>query len=170
MVIDWYIFWFLLGEHLGEELVCKWAWLPMQLLQNLLRVLLVSLLVSAWAGVSVFIFSCSEGCVVLFFFFLIFFCGLGPTPWATPPAPFSDGLFFFFWDRVSWTICVGWLWTVILLISASWVSRIQSWATGAWLFGSLCGFNSHFSDDGPELIVCRSSWSNKVLIEEWKLC
>jgi hypothetical protein len=30
----------------------------------------------------------------------------------------------FFWDRVSWTICLGWLRTMILLISASWVARI----------------------------------------------
>jgi hypothetical protein len=30
----------------------------------------------------------------------------------------------FFWDRVSRTICSGWLWTVILLISASWVVKI----------------------------------------------
>jgi hypothetical protein len=30
----------------------------------------------------------------------------------------------FFWDRVSWTICLGWLQTVILLISASWLARI----------------------------------------------
>jgi hypothetical protein len=29
----------------------------------------------------------------------------------------------YFWDRVSWTICPGWLWTAILLISA-WVARI----------------------------------------------
>jgi hypothetical protein len=36
-------------------------------------------------------------------------------------SPFCDGLF---WDRVSWTICLGWLWTAILLISASWVDRI----------------------------------------------
>jgi hypothetical protein len=28
------------------------------------------------------------------------------------------------WDRVSWTICPGWPWTVILLISASQVARI----------------------------------------------
>jgi hypothetical protein len=27
-------------------------------------------------------------------------------------------------DRVSWTVCPGWLWTMILLISASWVARI----------------------------------------------
>jgi hypothetical protein len=31
---------------------------------------------------------------------------------------------FLFWDRVSWTICLGWLRTMILLISASWVARI----------------------------------------------
>jgi hypothetical protein len=29
-----------------------------------------------------------------------------------------------FRDRVSWTICLGWLQTVIFLISASWVARI----------------------------------------------
>jgi hypothetical protein len=30
----------------------------------------------------------------------------------------------FFWDRVSQTICLGWLWTMILLIFASWAARI----------------------------------------------
>jgi hypothetical protein len=30
----------------------------------------------------------------------------------------------FFWDRVLQTICPDWLWTSILLISASWVARI----------------------------------------------
>jgi hypothetical protein len=44
----------------------------------------------------------------------------GP-PWATPPALFCDGIFR---DRVSWTIYPSWLWTAILLISASWVARI----------------------------------------------
>jgi hypothetical protein len=44
------------------------------------------------------------------------------TPGATPPALFCDG--FFFWDRVSQTICLGWLQNVILLISASWVAKI----------------------------------------------
>jgi hypothetical protein len=29
-----------------------------------------------------------------------------------------------FWDRFSRTICLGWLWTTILLISASWVASI----------------------------------------------
>jgi hypothetical protein len=39
----------------------------------------------------------------------------------------------FFQDRVSKTICLGWLWTMILLISASWVARITDVSTGAWL-------------------------------------
>jgi hypothetical protein len=30
----------------------------------------------------------------------------------------------FFQDTVSWTICLGWLWTMIFLISASQVARI----------------------------------------------
>jgi hypothetical protein len=34
---------------------------------------------------------------------------------------FCDGVF---QDRVLQTICPGWLWTMILLISASWVVRI----------------------------------------------
>jgi hypothetical protein len=43
----------------------------------------------------------------------------GPTLWTIPPA-LCDG---FFWDRVSQTIWLGWLWTIILLISASLVAR-----------------------------------------------
>jgi hypothetical protein len=35
-----------------------------------------------------------------------------------------------FWDRVSWTICPGLVWTVILLISASWVAKITG--VGHW--------------------------------------
>jgi hypothetical protein len=31
---------------------------------------------------------------------------------------------FLFWGRVSWNICLGLTWTMILLISASWVARI----------------------------------------------
>jgi hypothetical protein len=32
----------------------------------------------------------------------------------------------YFWDRVSWTICPGWLWNMILLISPSQVTRITA--------------------------------------------
>jgi hypothetical protein len=42
-------------------------------------------------------------------------------PQVTPPSLFCDG---YFRDRVSQTVCPGWLWTAILLISASWVVRI----------------------------------------------
>jgi hypothetical protein len=41
---------------------------------------------------------------------------------------FTNPLFFCLWralwDRVLRTICQGWLWTSILLISAFWVARI----------------------------------------------
>jgi hypothetical protein len=45
----------------------------------------------------------------------------GSSPWPTPLALF---LWRVFPDRVSWTICLGWLRTAIILISASWVARI----------------------------------------------
>jgi hypothetical protein len=56
------------------------------------------------------------------FFLFLWYWGLnsGPIPWATLPAFFCAGLF---WDRVLWTICLGWLWTAVLLISASWVAK-----------------------------------------------
>jgi hypothetical protein len=41
--------------------------------------------------------------------------------WATPPALFCVG---YFWDGVLLTICLGWPQTIILLISASRVTRI----------------------------------------------
>jgi hypothetical protein len=60
-----------------------------------------------------------------FFFFFFLFCSTGAwtrsTHWATLSAPF---LWWVFKDRVSWTICLGWLQTAILLISASWVAGI----------------------------------------------
>jgi hypothetical protein len=66
----------------------------------------------------------------LHFFFLQYW-GLnsGPSPWGTPSAQFfSDKVS---WDRVLQTICLGWLQSVILLISASRVARIIGWATSA---------------------------------------
>jgi hypothetical protein len=59
--------------------------------------------------------------LLLFFFFWYWSLNSGPTPWVTPSALFSDG---FFRDRVSQAIYLGWLWTIILLISASWVAGI----------------------------------------------
>jgi hypothetical protein len=56
-----------------------------------------------------------------FFFWQSWGLKSGPTPWATPPALFCGG---FCRDRVSWTVCPGWLLNTIFLISASWVARI----------------------------------------------
>jgi hypothetical protein len=57
-------------------------------------------------------------------FFFLWHSGLnsGPAPWGTPPVLICEG-FFFFWDRVLQTICLGWLYTEIFPISASWVAR-----------------------------------------------
>jgi hypothetical protein len=44
-----------------------------------------------------------------------------PLPWATPPALC---LWRVFQNKVSWTICLGWLQTVMLLIYVSWIARI----------------------------------------------
>jgi hypothetical protein len=45
----------------------------------------------------------------------------GPTPWATPPVLFCDGFFKIGSRELFYP---GWLWTLILLIAASWVARI----------------------------------------------
>jgi hypothetical protein len=47
-------------------------------------------------------------------------------------SPSCDGCF---WNRVSQTICQGWLQTAILLISASWIARITGmshWYPAQW--------------------------------------
>jgi hypothetical protein len=69
-----------------------------------------------------------------FFFFWYWALNSGPSPWAIPPAFFSDG---FFQDRVLWNICLGWLWTVILLISGSWVARITGVSYQCWAMFNL---------------------------------
>jgi hypothetical protein len=51
-----------------------------------------------------------------------------PTLWATSPALLCVGF------RVSRTICLGWLWTLILLIPASWIARITDISHHSWLF------------------------------------
>jgi hypothetical protein len=62
--------------------------------------------------------------------------GRCPTTWATSASPVFFLFFFFFWDRVLRTICTGWLWTAVLLISVSWVARI----IGVILWHLLCFF------------------------------
>jgi hypothetical protein len=81
-----------------------------------------------------------------FYFFILEYLGLKlrvshllgrhSTTWATPLAlVFYVG---YFWEIVLWTICPSCLWTVVLLISASWVAKI----TGVrhWHMSSFRGF------------------------------
>jgi hypothetical protein len=76
----------------------------------------------------------------LFFLFVCFLrhWGLnsGPTPWTTTPAPHPP---FLWW--VTGTICLGWLQTAILLISASWVARltgVSHWCPAGTILVYLC--------------------------------
>jgi hypothetical protein len=67
-----------------------------------------------------------KGQILFIYLFILWYWGLKlgrysyPLSHSTSPF-FNNG---FFQDRISWTICLGWLWTVILLISASWAPRI----------------------------------------------
>jgi hypothetical protein len=45
-----------------------------------------------------------------------------------------------FWDRVSKTLCLGWLRTSILLTPASWVARITGVSHSCWLIELLWGW------------------------------
>jgi hypothetical protein len=51
------------------------------------------------------------------------------TTWDTSPVLFCVGCF---WDMVSWTVCLGWLQTMIFLISASWKARITGVSCQHW--------------------------------------
>jgi hypothetical protein len=77
-------------------------------------------------------------CGFIYLFFL-WYWGLnsGPTTWVTPPSLFHDGCF---WVRVLQTICLGWLQITILLISASWVTRITGVAISVHHCFTVCLF------------------------------
>jgi hypothetical protein len=55
-----------------------------------------------------------------------------------------------------WTICLGWLWTVILL-SASWVPGLQAWATSIWLRPHLFKNKQKFRLTGERWMLLHSS-------------
>jgi hypothetical protein len=61
--------------------------------------------------------------IIIIIIIILWYWGLnwGPMPRVTPLALFVKS---FFQDGVSWTSCLGWFWTTILLISAFWVARI----------------------------------------------
>jgi hypothetical protein len=67
----------------------------------------------------------------------------------------------FFWDRVSQTICLGWLQTAILLISTSWVARITGVSHqhpirgGAGHKHFLCFFSQSNASTGHNSHNCR---------------
>jgi hypothetical protein len=89
----------------------------------------------------------------LFFLGFFFFAGLGlelrAYTLSYSTSPVLRFFFFFFWERVLWTIFLGWLWTMILLISASWVARITRWATGAQLYVLFCFWRHWGLNSGP---------------------
>jgi hypothetical protein len=102
------------------------------------------------------------GWLFLFFFFLFAVMGLnsGPSPWATPPVLFLRKVFR---DSVSWSIYLSWFWTVILLISASWVAKIigvshQRLATHLVFFqASGADWDQIWSDCALHLLSCLAS-------------
>jgi hypothetical protein len=59
-------------------------------------------------------------------FSFFFLCNTGVWTQGLHLEPLNQASFVmdFFQDRVSWTVCLGWIWTRIILISASWVGRI----------------------------------------------
>jgi hypothetical protein len=68
-----------------------------------------------------------------------FFCSTRPWTQGLHLEPLHQPYFVmgFFRDRVSWTICPSWFWTMILLISASWVARITGmshWYPASFVF------------------------------------
>jgi hypothetical protein len=72
----------------------------------------------------------------------------------------------YFENRVSWTICSGWPWTLILLISASGVARITG--VSHW-FLALLGFWLGFHEicaPGSFGILIRISWNLWINLEK----
>jgi hypothetical protein len=62
----------------------------------------------------------------------------------------SSFLWWIFWDRVSWTICLGLLQSTILLNSSSWVARITSAWLAVFVFFET---ESHYVAQGVELMI-----------------
>jgi hypothetical protein len=71
--------------------------------------------------------------IYLSFIYLFVVLGLELTAYtfSHSTSPFLDRIF---QDRVSRTVCLDWLWTSILLVSASQVARITGMSHCAWLF------------------------------------
>jgi hypothetical protein len=95
----------------------------------------------------------------------------------TPPALFHVG---HFWDRVLWSVSLGWSWTMILLISASRVARItgmshqQNWFScwGLMLYPTVWQSQGSEEVDGPMAgmahIPWRTLWLRQTFVERRK--
>jgi hypothetical protein len=68
--------------------------------------------------------------------FLHFFCGTGAWTQGLHLEPLHQPYFCerFFRDKVLRTICLGWVQTMILLISVSWIARITGVICSCWYF------------------------------------
>jgi hypothetical protein len=66
----------------------------------------------------------------ILFFFFFFTCGTGVWTQQLHLEPLEQTFFVMgiFQDRVSWSTWPDWLWSAVLLISASWVVRVPLWA------------------------------------------
>jgi hypothetical protein len=118
---------------------------------------------------------------LLFFYFSFFFLvGLAP-PTPTPilgldelraytlnhsTSPF---LWWCFWGRVSWTICPGWLWTSVLLISTSWIARITGTqlGTGFWTQGFTLAKQELYCLIHTSSPICYHYFGDGIL---WTIC
>jgi hypothetical protein len=115
---------------------------------------------------------------IRYFFFFPRYWGLNSwlSPWATPPALFLCRVFEIKSHR---TICLGWLWTMIFLISASWVVRIigvSHWYPGSTRYLSAL-FYSHMCHWGqlPSMVDMllldegiKKSWPYCFYLLTWK--
>jgi hypothetical protein len=67
------------------------------------------------------ILACTWDKIIIIKFFVVLRFELSVYTLSHSTSPF---LWWVFWDKVLRAICLGWLWTVILMISVSWVTRI----------------------------------------------
>jgi hypothetical protein len=110
-------------------------------------------------------------------FFFFFFCGTGAWTQSLHLEPLHQPSFFckrFFEIGSRRTICVGWLRTVILLISASWITRITGWASwpqSSCPFWALLGLHLALLPKAPLTPVgdtsCCLHWREKAGEYRW---
>jgi hypothetical protein len=81
-------------------------------------------------------------------------------------------LWWVFQDRVSWTICPGWLWIPILWISLSWVAkitRVSHWHPAFSPYFFVTNFQSPFPGQIVSNCAC-VSWRCMLLLSHYRQC